>query len=236
MLGGEDARRQRPGIVVRQHRHGGLSDDRPFIHRGADEMDGAAAEPHARGQRPLMRVEAREGGEQRGVNIDLAVAPALDEPRRQDAQEPGIADKFGACLAQRGVERRLEARAVGEIAMADDHRRQAGPAGTIEADCVGAVGSGQDDLGGIIRQRAGLDQRLQVRAAPGDENADLQPVGHRAAMLRMRLPGPSPRGTTSPMRNTVSPASARQVVMRSAASAATTTAIPMPQLKVRDIS
>ena len=56
----KDARGQRFGGVARQHRHGGLRDDRAAIQFGHDEMHRAAGNLHARVERLLMHADARE--------------------------------------------------------------------------------------------------------------------------------------------------------------------------------
>ena len=57
MLELEHARREARGIVVVAHRHGPLRDDRAVIDVVGDEMDGAAVDAHAVGERATMRVE-----------------------------------------------------------------------------------------------------------------------------------------------------------------------------------
>jgi hypothetical protein len=61
-------------------RNGGLRDDRPFIHFRAHEMNRAAGHLDPFFQHPLMNMQALEGRQQRWVNIDQAVAPAVDKP------------------------------------------------------------------------------------------------------------------------------------------------------------
>src|SRR5215831_10222850 len=65
------------GVVAGQHRHGGLHDDGALVHGGADEVDGAAGEAHAGGEHTLVDVDTLEGGQQRGMDVDHPVAPAL---------------------------------------------------------------------------------------------------------------------------------------------------------------
>ena len=68
-----------------------------------------------RGQRAGVGVQAAEGGQQRGVDVEQPVAPARDEVRRQDAHEAGEADQFDAAArAGASVERRVEGGSVGE--------------------------------------------------------------------------------------------------------------------------
>ena len=58
--------------VAGQHRDGGLNDDRPIVHLGADIVDGAAAQPDAGLQHPLVYVDTLEARQQRRVDIDDA--------------------------------------------------------------------------------------------------------------------------------------------------------------------
>ena len=73
------------GVVVRMHRHDRLDDDRAVVHRRPDEVDGAAGEARAVGDHPLVHVQAAKRRQQRRVDVDQPVAPALDERRRSAA-------------------------------------------------------------------------------------------------------------------------------------------------------
>ena len=79
MLGAQHARGEIVRGVGGPHRHGGLRDDRARVHRRAHEVHRAAVDADAGGQRPSVRVEPLEGRQQRRVDVDQAVAPALDE-------------------------------------------------------------------------------------------------------------------------------------------------------------
>jgi hypothetical protein len=107
------------------------------------------------------------------MDVELAVAPGIDEAVRQDAHETGAADELDARAAERGVEFRVEGLARGIVAMADDPGRDAGLARDGEAARIGLVRDDGDDLrgkSGLARRR---DERAQVRAAARDQNADL---------------------------------------------------------------
>ena len=81
MLDLENSRRQPRLIVIGMDRHDRLTDDRPAVELRADEMNRAAGKAHARRERLPLRVQAAEGGQQRGMDIDHPVAPSLDETR-----------------------------------------------------------------------------------------------------------------------------------------------------------
>ena len=55
---------------------GRLGNDGPVIHGGAHEMDRAAADLGPRFQNPGVGMQAFEGGEKRGVDVEMAVQPA----------------------------------------------------------------------------------------------------------------------------------------------------------------
>ena len=79
MLLDQHARGQHVGRVARQHRHARLRHDRPCVQFRRDVMDGAAVLHASFGQGPLVGVQAPEVGQERGVDIEDASPPRLDE-------------------------------------------------------------------------------------------------------------------------------------------------------------
>src|SRR5258708_15902255 len=59
-----------------------------------DEVDGAAGELHAVVEGLLLRFEARERGEKRGMDIQDALGKGGDEKRREEAQVACEADEI----------------------------------------------------------------------------------------------------------------------------------------------
>ena len=90
MLGFEHPSRQRLSSVAGKHRHGSLCHNRAFIHLGAHEMYGAAADLAPRRDDALVAMKPSEGRKQRGVNIEVAVAPALNEARVEGEHVVGM--------------------------------------------------------------------------------------------------------------------------------------------------
>ena len=82
--------------IIFQNRNHGLAQNGAFIHLGADEMDGAAGKSHARRQGAGMGVEAFEGRQERGMDVQHPVAPGFDEGWRHQPHEPRQADKVDA--------------------------------------------------------------------------------------------------------------------------------------------
>src|SRR5262245_51248804 len=77
----QDARSQARRGIASAHRNGGLDHDRPLIDLGAHEMNRAAVQLHSGGQGARMRIEPRERGQERGVNVEHALLVASDEAR-----------------------------------------------------------------------------------------------------------------------------------------------------------
>jgi hypothetical protein len=67
-------------VVAVEDGDGGLDDDGAGVEAFVDEMDGAAGEFYAVLQGLELGLEAGEGGQQRGVDVEDAVGEALDEP------------------------------------------------------------------------------------------------------------------------------------------------------------
>src|SRR5271155_3570845 len=98
----------------------------------------------------------------------------------------------------------------------------------------------QHDLGWIVPRPGRLDQRRHVRSAAGDEHGNAL-LGHARHQERSRCPRKPTRplplaATISPSRATVSPLAVRSALAASDALRSRTATIPMPQLKVRNIS
>src|SRR6185312_4923828 len=228
-------------VVAGQNRHGGLHDDRPVIHLGAYEMHGAADEAHAFGERARMRIEAGEGGEQRGMDVDHPVAPMIDEARGQQPHEAGEADELDARRFERLGERRLESFAARIVAMGDDGAGDAGALRVIETAGIGAVADDERAPGREIFLRASAHERFEIGAAARDQYRGLQPGHALSVPLRIvpSLPAPSSRegrSTMRPISMTRSPAFSIAARAAAASLGATMAIMPMPQLKVRAIS
>ena len=83
----ENPIRQRVHGVPREDRHGGLGHDRPGVQLVGHDVDRAAADLDAGAQGGGLRLgghAAGEGGQQRGVDIQDAVAVGRDDGRAQD--------------------------------------------------------------------------------------------------------------------------------------------------------
>jgi hypothetical protein len=66
------------GGVVGAHRHHALDDDRPGVDLGAQEMHRAAVEAQPGRERAPVGVEAAQGRQQRGMDVEHAITPAFD--------------------------------------------------------------------------------------------------------------------------------------------------------------
>src|SRR4051794_12636227 len=73
-----------------------LEDDRPAVDAFVDEMHGNSGNLDAVVERLLDRVDAREGRQQGGMDVDDPVREALDEARAEDLHEAGEHDELGA--------------------------------------------------------------------------------------------------------------------------------------------
>jgi hypothetical protein len=134
------------------------------------------------------------------MDIDHAVAPGGDEARRQQPHEAGEADELGARRLERAVEGAVELGARGVVAMRHDRGADAGGRGAGEAGRRGLIRQHQHDLGRRIGRAAGLDQRLHVAAAAGDQDGGLQ-ARQALSMASMTEPGaPAARSWMRPTR------------------------------------
>jgi hypothetical protein len=159
-------------------------------------MHRAAGKPHPRRQCLTLRVQAREGRQQRGVDVDHPIAPSLHQAGIEKAHEAGERHQLDAMPPQGCIGHRGEDAA---IALADHLVRDAGLRRVLQPLRLAPVADDQDDLGRIGGVGRRFDQRLQVRAAPRDQHANPEP-GHQSASAFGRqagVPGPAVDGVAA---------------------------------------
>ena len=146
-------------------------------------MDGGAGDLHAPLQRRLMDPQPieslpAEGGDQGGVDVDDPVRPPPDEVRGQNGQEPGQNDQVHLILRQLSRQRRLEP---GGAQLLPGHGKggDAPAPGPLQGKGVRIAGEDQHNLPvGEGPCRLGVEQRLQIGAAAGDQHGDAGLVQH----------------------------------------------------------
>src|SRR6185436_14764299 len=159
--------------------------------------------------------------------------PALESPHefgRQYAHESGERYQPGTAGVHLGGESRLESGTVGKILHWDHGRRHAERRGAGQSTGLGAIGDHPDDAVAAVGALRGARDGFHVAAAAGYHHGDIEQAAH-SAMCTPRVPRP-----TWPMTLAVSPSFASCASVKSASRGATTTTMPMPQLKVRYIS
>ncbi len=152
--------------VVLQDRHGPLDEDGAVVEFGADEVDGAAVDADASLQGTGVGVEAFEGGQERGMDVEEAVLPALHEPGAQDAHETRQADEPDAGLVQFLVQRPLERLTSIMSLVIDNQVRNARRRSYVQTARPGPVGDDECDLEGCFRLLACLYQGSEIGTAP----------------------------------------------------------------------
>lgn len=165
MLSGENARGECLFGVVGEHGHCRLHQDRSIVHFGAHDVDRTTTDPDTGSENVGVSVRASEGRQQRWVNVDDPIAPAIDEVGCQQAHEARKAYEPDIGSAQSRVERAVELRPIGKIPMRDCYRSDAGFACTIEPRGFATIGDDDGDFGWKFRICASVDQRLQIGAS-----------------------------------------------------------------------
>src|SRR6185437_11517886 len=169
------------------------------------------------------------GGQQRRVDVQHPSRVALHEIGAQNAHEAGEHDEIGLARVDRFAERGIEGGARRECAMVDDRGCNAVSLGMREPRRIRAIADDVRDraleLGHIRR----IDQRSEIRSAPGDENGDSR-ERHQTTIV---CGAPSGRATTSPMSYAVSPDCESEAIVAATSPGATASTMPMPQLKTR---
>ena len=155
------------GIV---YGHGALGDDGAAIELGGNEVHGAAREAAAFVDGALVGVQAGEGRQQRGMDVDEAALIMRAKFAREDFQVACEQHEVGPILLGDFEHGAVEIGAAGEIAGAASEGGDALGGGPLEPGGVGVVGEhgGDADAGDI-----GLNHGLHVAAAAGDEDDDV---------------------------------------------------------------
>ena len=132
-----------------------------------DEVDRDAGRLDARRERVVDRVRARERREQRGVDVHDAVREAREKRRREQMHVAGEHDRARRRAPRaRSPSRDRAPRGSTWQSSAEGGGRD--PCGACTNESVGVLPVGGDRSD----RQARVDQRLQVRAVPGDEDAD----------------------------------------------------------------
>ena len=180
VLAGENARGERVVVVAGQDGHGRLRDDRAGVGARVDQVHGAAGDARSVRERLRLRVDPRERGQERRVDVEHAVRERVEEGRTEQPHEARERDEMGARLAQRGDEGGVVARPVGVVPVRQDARRHPGARGAIEAPGVGPVRHDQAHAGVEAPVADRVEDGAEVRAPAGDEHAEVE--GHGAAV------------------------------------------------------
>ena len=194
----------------RRHVDRRLQQDRAGVDPLVDEVDGDAGDLHAVVERVARSRRAREGGQQRRVDVDDAIGEAREEAgaqqrhvarRARPARRPAPASQSAIASVAR--------RAVRDTRRAGRRARHAGRRRAFQRRRLGLVGRHRDDR----RPRAmdAVEQHLEVRArrprrARRPSRAPQRPWPHGAASgtPRRSIAGarrrsaPSTRSSTSP--------------------------------------
>src|SRR5262245_6577690 len=211
------------------------------MHRAAGDLDPGL-------QRLGLRIQAFEGRQQRGMDVELTPIPFAHKARALDAHEAGQGDELDASLGQDLIEGGVEGLARGISLMLDQRRRQPLGAGPGETRRVRTVCENDGHFGGIAWRARRRHQRHHVGAAARDQDGEAlfrhhaahanRPVKRTASASPLPLAGAfTPRpGSTLPIRTGSYPAAVKRAITSASALGATTATMPMPQLKVRNIS
>ena len=98
------------------------------------------------------------------------------ERRREDPHEPGETDELDPVLVEEPLQRRIIGRAVREVLGVEEDRGDPGPRGAREGRRPLAIRDDDDDGRGKALPARGVEDRLEVGAPAGREDADAEAV------------------------------------------------------------
>ncbi len=172
MLLDEDSCRQRLHRVGIEHRHGGLKHDWAAIELRRHQMHGRAAHAHAVLQRLPLRVEPRKRGQQRRVNVEDAIRERLEQRRADAPHETGETDEADIAIVQEPDDHAIVIVASGVITRPEIHGFDPGRPRARKTVGFRPIGDHNRDRRVEFRAGRRIDDRLEVAAAPGDENGE----------------------------------------------------------------
>ena len=126
MLLDEDPCRQGLHRVAIEDGHSGLKHDGAAIELRRHEMNSGAADAHAVLQRLPLRVEPRERGQERRVNVEDAIREGLEHRRAYAPHETGETDDADVVIVQDADNRAIVIVAAGVITRPQTHGVNAG--------------------------------------------------------------------------------------------------------------
>ena len=173
MLLRQHARGEAFGVVVRQHRHGGLDHDRAVVELSGHKMHRCTVQLAARSERALVGVQTRKGRQQRGVNVEQAAIVVAYKRGRENAHETGQHHEIRRVGINRGDQRGVEGFARGVVAVRQGKRRHATCTRGGEAVGLCAIADHSGNPGGELIGVLGSEQGFHVAAASGDQDDQL---------------------------------------------------------------
>src|SRR2546425_10203600 len=189
MLLDQDAGGQRFFRVGRLHRYRSLQDDRARVYPLVDEVDRRAGDRDSVDERLPLSVQSGERRQQRGVDVHQPSLPDADEHRSQEAHETGQADEADVVALERLRQHGLIGGPGAVVLRVQEERGHTGRRRALEGAGILTVGSDDDDARRIAEPGAGLQQRLEIRAATGGEDADAEDRAHATSRSRGLAPG-----------------------------------------------
>ena len=164
MLDGPDPVVEARHVVVGQDGDGLLRDDRPAVERGVHEVDRAAGDGDAVGQRVRHGMTTGERRQQRRMRVEDPSAERREDRRPDDPHVARQDDRVDTDRGQRLGERRIVA--------ARDERGLDPLLGRPVERGAGTIGEHEDDDSAELAAIGGRRERPQVRPRARDADGD----------------------------------------------------------------
>ena len=172
MLAGQHPLSQRVGVVTHANGHHGLHDDGPVVELGGHKVHCGADHFAACVQSTLVRVQAREGRQQRGVNVEQTAGVMSNKGGTQHAHEASQHNQIGRVRINGAAQRRVEVFALRKGLVIDHLGADAPRGGKDKALGIRPIGDHGHHLGGPCFISAALHDGLHVRAPARDQDDD----------------------------------------------------------------
>jgi len=154
-------------IIIGQHRHSRLDHDGSIVEFRRHKMYARPVQPHPGRERAPVRMQPRESGQQRRMDIEQTPCVMPDEIFAKYPHEPGQHDQVRRININGSPQGNIELVSVGIIGMRDNRRFDTLARGKREASGIGAITDNRRNARtGNIRP----DNSLHVAAPAGNKD------------------------------------------------------------------
>lgn len=160
-------------VVIGQYRNDRLGDDRAVVELACHKMHRRAVHAHACGQRLGMGIQTRKRRQKRRMDVHQPALIPIDKTGRKDTHETREYHDIRSMGIDARSQRHVKLGALRISAVIDALGRNIVFAGESQTLGIGPVADDRNNPRGPSFQRTGIDDRLHIAAAAGNQDDDV---------------------------------------------------------------